>query len=414
MNKLSICYKFEPLFELLEGKYPKVDTVVMTGGRYSLKSYTVAIWSLISLIKHQYSVLYTRYTNLSIIDSVKPEVSEKIDLLGVGGEVDDTNTHISFGDNRIAFKGIKAGSKRQTASLKSLSGFNAFIVDEAEEIPDYETYEKVYLSIRETEKRNITILILNPTVPEHWIHKKFFEEMNVADGSNTIKDNVMFIHTSYLDADKDQMPPNILNYYNKLREKDPLKYENIVMGGWIPNIDGALWTPDLIEKTRTIPFLKRVIVAIDPPATKAGDEAGIITQGIGEDDKVYILSDKSGNYSPKEWGTVAANEAKIHDADAYVVETNQGGDMVESVLRHYDKTTRIIRIHAKKGKHLRAEPVVSTYEQKKVLHSYGLERLENEMLTWIPGEGESPNRVDAMVYGVTELTGNKTNTNVWI
>jgi phage terminase large subunit-like protein len=83
-------------------------------------------------------------------------------------------------------------------------------------------------------------------------------------------------------------------------------------------------------------------------------------------------------------------------------------------LRHYDKTTRIIRIHAKKGKHLRAEPVVSTYEQKKVLHSYGLERLENEMLTWIPGEGESPNRVDAMVYGVTELTGNKTNTNVWI
>ncbi len=413
MNNVEICYKFQPLFELLEGKLKNVDTVIMTGGRYSLKSYTVAIWSLIALIDYQYSCLYTRYTNLSITDSVKPEVSEKIDLLGAGDKVDDTNTHISCNDNRIAFKGIKTGSKQQTASLKSLSGFNTFIVDEAEEIPDYETYEKVYLSIRDIKKRNITILILNPTVPEHWIHKKFFEEMNVPDGSNTIKENVMYIHTSYLDADQNVMPKNILNYYNKIKETDPLKYENIVMGGWVQDIEGALWFPDLIRKTRNIPFLKRTVTAVDPPATKKGDEAGIITAGLCENGNVYILSDKSGHYSPREWGTITANEAKIHNSDAIVIETNQGGDMAENVIRQYDKNTRLIRIHAMKGKHLRAEPVVSHYEESRVFHTFGLERLENEMLTWIPGEGDSPNRIDAMVYGVTELKGKRINTNVW-
>lgn len=405
MNDIELCYKYQPLFDLLEGKHKEVDTVIITGGRYSLKSYSVSIWSLVALVEYYYSCLYTRYTNLSIIDSIKPEVSDKIELLGFSKIVNDTNTHIECNDNRIAFKGVKTGSKQQTANLKSLSGFNVFIVDEAEEIPDYETYEKVYLSIRSLRKRNITILILNPTIPEHWIHKKFFEEMNVIDGSNTIKENVMYIHTSYLDADHDKMPKNILNYYEKLKKTNPVKYENIVLGGWVQNIEGAMWQPELIRKTRNIPELKRIITALDPPATKAGDQAGIITVGLGYDNILYILSDKSGNYSPKEWGTITTNEAKIWDSDAIVIETNQGGEMVENVLRQYDKIVRIISVHAKKGKKLRAEPVVSVYEQSKVFHSYGLEKLENEMLTWIPGEGDSPNRVDAMVYAVLELIG---------
>ena len=312
MNDIEICYKFEKLFEILDkDKHPEVDTVIMTGGRYSLKSYTVAILSLVALVEYGYSCLYTRYTNMSIVDSIKPEVSEKIDLLGYENVVNDTNTHIEYKENKIAFKGIKTGSKQQTANLKSLSGFNMFIVDEAEELPDYETYEKVYLSIRSIDKRNLTILVLNPTVPEHWIHKKFFEEMNVTDGSNTIKENVMYIHTSYLDADLDLMPKNILRYYEKLKETNPIRYNNIVLGGWVKEIEGALWNTSLIKKTRNIPFLMRVVTAIDPPATKAGDEAGIITAGLAENGKVYIISDKSGHYSPKEWGTIAVNEAKI-------------------------------------------------------------------------------------------------------
>ena len=130
-------------------------------------------------LQHAWNVLYTRFTNVSIVDSIKPEVDSKIELLNYENFVVSTNTHIERNGNRIAFKGIKTGSKQQTASLKSLSGFNCFIVDEAEELPDYETYEKVFLSIRSKEKRNITILVLNPSSVHHWIYRKFFLECGV-------------------------------------------------------------------------------------------------------------------------------------------------------------------------------------------------------------------------------------------
>ena len=98
-------------------------------------------------MQHFWNVLYTRFTNVSIIDSIIPEVDDKIELLNYQNYVNSTNTHIESNGNRIAFKGIKTGSKQQTANLKSLFGFNCFVVDEAEELPDYETYEKVFLSI---------------------------------------------------------------------------------------------------------------------------------------------------------------------------------------------------------------------------------------------------------------------------
>ena len=147
--KIDLSNKYQPLFELLNENYlPEVDTVIMTGGRASGKSFAVSLHSNIALTEHEWNILYTRYTNMSIIDSVKPEVSDKIELLGYETRVKDTQTQVECGKNRISFKGIKTGSKIQTANLKSLSGFNCFVVDEAEEIPDFETFKKVFYSIR--------------------------------------------------------------------------------------------------------------------------------------------------------------------------------------------------------------------------------------------------------------------------
>jgi len=233
--------KYKPLFELLTGLHPEVDTVILTGGRGSAKSHAISTFSLTGLVDYEWNVLYTRFTNVSIIDSIKPEVDGKIELLGFDGIVNSTNTHIEYGDNRIAFKGIKTGSKMQTANLKSLSGFNCFIVDEAEELPDYETYEKVFLSIRSNEKRNITILILNPSSVHHWIYREFFSGRNVAGGSNTIAENVMYIHTSYLDVPREYLADNIVSYYIQLKQKDEKKYEAVVMGGWTEAVEGRVF-----------------------------------------------------------------------------------------------------------------------------------------------------------------------------
>lgn len=239
-NRIQIAEKFEPLFSLLNDNFRDVDTVIITGGRYSLKSYTVAIFSLVSLVDYGWNTLYTRYTNLSITDSVKPEVSDKIDLLGYSGLLEDTNTSIECKNNRISFKGIKTGSSMQSANLKSLSGFNLFVNDEAEELPDFKTFKKIFYSIRSTDMRNLTILILNPTTKDHWIYKEFFEDRGVEGGSNCVKDNVMYIHTSYLDADRAQMPKNILADYERMKIDKPDEYENIVLGGWITDPEGVL------------------------------------------------------------------------------------------------------------------------------------------------------------------------------
>lgn len=233
--------KYKPLFELLDGKHPNVDTVIITGGRGSAKSFAVAVFSLTALVYHLWNVLYTRFTNVSIIDSIKPEVDDKIGLLGLSNYVVSTNNHIDFNGNRIAFKGLKTGSKQQTANLKSLFGFNLFVIDEAEETPDYETYEKVFLSIRSKDKRNLTILILNPASVHHWIFREFFAARNVDGGSNTVKDNVMYIHTSYLDVPKEYIADNIHSYYQRMKDESPDKYQQIVLGGWTEAVAGRVF-----------------------------------------------------------------------------------------------------------------------------------------------------------------------------
>jgi len=274
-NELEICYKFEPLFELLDpDNYPEVDTVIMTGGRYSLKSHTTSIFSLISLVDYDWNVLYTRFTNVSITDSIKPEVSGKIELLGYEQSVNDTNTHIETDKARISFKGIKTGSSQQTANLKSLSGFNVFVVDEAEEIPDFATFKKVFYSIRSETKRNLSILILNPTVSTHWIYQEFFQNRDVEGGSNLVKDNVMYIHTSYLDGDIERMPQNIRRDYERLLEENPTEYDNIVNGGWITEPEGVLLPLSKLKMGDVSNIPEESIVykfSVGDPADKGGD-----------------------------------------------------------------------------------------------------------------------------------------------
>lgn len=239
--EIKFSKKYQNLFKLLENNYPEVDTVVITGGRSSAKSFVVAVLCLMGLVEKAWNILYTRFTNVSITDSIKPEVDDKIELLNYQNKVISTNTHIEYNGNRIAFKGIKTGSKQQTANLKSLSGFNVFVIDESEELPDYETFEKVFLSIRSKDKRNLTILLLNPTSVHHWIYRYFYLNRKVEAGFNGVKDNVMYIHTSYLDVPKEYIAKNILTYYETLKREDFKKYEQIVLGGWTEAVEGRVF-----------------------------------------------------------------------------------------------------------------------------------------------------------------------------
>jgi hypothetical protein len=166
------------------------------------------------------------------------------------------------------------GSQQLTANLKSLSGFNLFVNDEAEELPDFKTFKKIFYSIRSIDKRNLTILILNPTTKQHWIFHEFFEKKGLQGGENCIVDNVMYIHSSYLDCDFDKMPTNILNDYLRLREENEQEYNNIVLGGWITEPEGLLIPFSKLKMTTEQPPNDKIVLrfAIGDPADKGGDK----------------------------------------------------------------------------------------------------------------------------------------------
>ncbi len=196
------------------------------------------------------------------------------------------------------------------------------------------------------------------------------------------------------------------------------KYEGTTVGRqelnaeMLEDVEGALWTMANIEANRVevIPDLKRIVIPIDPAATahQDSDETGIIPVGIGYDDICYVLDDLSGIMSPNTWANVAIEAYELYDADRIIGEANNGGDMIETIIRNIDRSVSYKKVWASKSKRTRAEPIAAQYEQNRVKHFGNLPDLETEMTTWDAMEGtKSPNRIDSLVWGLTELTKGK-------
>lgn len=171
---------------------------------------------------------------------------------------------------------------------------------------------------------------------------------------------------------------------------------------------GALWTRAQLDDLTGDPpdDLRRIVVAVDPSvaADGGGDEAGIVVAGVARDGTAWVLRDESANLSPDAWARRAVSLYREYGADRIVAEANQGGALVEHTLRSVDRNASVRLVHASKGKRARAEPVAALYEQKRVRHARGLARLEDQQCTWAAASGDpSPNRVDALVWAVTDL-----------
>jgi len=167
---------------------------------------------------------------------------------------------------------------------------------------------------------------------------------------------------------------------------------------------GALWKRDNLDATRVIraPDMERIIVGVDPTASAGGDEAGIVTCGKAGSE-YYVVSDDSTAGMPEMWAAAAVTAYWRAGADVLVAEKNNGGDMVASVIRQVDPAVNVKLVWASRGKYIRAEPV-STIAAKGHIHHVGaFPKLEDELCLWQPGEA-SPNRLDAMVWAMTELS----------
>ena len=170
----------------------------------------------------EHTILFTRYTLSSADESIIPEFKEKIELLGLQQYFEITKTDIISlrTGSKIMFRGIKAASGLQTAKLKSLNGVTTWIMDESEELVDEDLFDKINLSVRKKGIQNRVIFILNPATKEHWIYKKFFEGKGVNPGVNITKDNVTYIHTTYLD-NYENLDETFINEVEETKLKNP-------------------------------------------------------------------------------------------------------------------------------------------------------------------------------------------------
>ena len=183
----------------------------------------------------------------------------------------------------------------------------------------------------------------------------------------------------------------------------------------IEDVEGALWTLENIENNRIpleeLPELHRVVVGVDPPGTATGDECGILVVGRSKDPcpcgqgrgHGYVLRDDSRQGTPQQWASAVVRAFDMEMADRVAAEVNNGGDMVEDTLRTRRADLPIKQVRASRSKQTRAEPISALYEQGRMHHVGVFEKLEEQQTTWVPGEGDSPDRVDALVWAATEL-----------
>ena len=215
---------------------------------------------------------------------------------------------------------------------------------------------------------------------------------------------------------------NLANLDDNFRDNVIRQYEGTRLGRQeleaeiLEEAEGALWNRDLLDATRVrpedLPEMRRIVVAIDPMASADGakkrkvfvPETGIVVCGLGADGHGYVLADHSVTGTPDKWASRAIMAYKDWEADKVVAEVNQGGDMVEDVFKTRDPNIFVKQVRATRGKYTRAEPIQGLYEQQRIHHCGFFPKLEDQLCNWESKRGEpSPDRLDAMVWGMTEL-----------
>ena len=215
---------------------------IVTGGRGSGKSFSINLLLVLLTYEKGHTILFTRYTLASAYVSIIPEFIEKLELLNRFNDFYITKDEIrnKHSGSKIIFKGIKTSSGDQTANLKSLQGVTTWIMDEAEELINEDTFDKIDLSVRQLGSKNRVILILNPVTKEHWIYNRFFQDKGIQDGVNTTKGNTTYIHTTYLD-NIDNLSASYIKQIESIKKRRPEKYKHQMLGGWLAKAEGVIF-----------------------------------------------------------------------------------------------------------------------------------------------------------------------------
>ncbi len=260
---------------------------IITGGRGSGKSFSVNLMLVLLTYEAGHTILFTRYTLASAYISIIPEFIDKLETLNIFSDFRVTKDEIrnKRSGSKIVFKGIKTSSGDQTANLKSLQGVTTWVMDEAEELMDEDIFDKIDLSVRQQDKRNRVMLILNPTTKEHWIYNRFFEDKGVQEGQNICKGNTTYIHTTYKD-NLENLSESYIQQIENIKKRRPEKYKHQMLGGWLSKAEGVIFTNWKVGQ------FKRVGVSVyGQDYGFASDESTLVETNIDTANKTIYLKE---------------------------------------------------------------------------------------------------------------------------
>ncbi len=294
--------------------------------------------------------------------------------------------------------------KERTEKILGMEFLTIFL-NEASQI-SYDAYSTIKTRLAQliTGARNILFVDCNPPSRKHWLFKVFIENIDPEQNLPLDPNRYGSLKMNPID-NLDNISPE---YMEILASMPARKRKRFMDGEFSDDSEGALWTDDLLNGTRVIdkPLMKRIVISIDPAVTSkdTSDETGITVCGEGFDGHFYLIEDLTDTYPVSEWAKVAVAAYHRHSADRVIAEVNNGGDLVEAVIRQVDKSVSYKSVHATRDKLTRAEPVAALYEQGKAHHIGEFLEAELEMTSWSSKAGEkSPNRIDSIVWGATEL-----------
>jgi hypothetical protein len=257
--------------------------------------------------------------------------------------------------------------------------------------------------------RQVLYVDLNPTTAAHWTYQIFVQGIHPADGKPIMDYEGDYAFTTINPSDNmANLSPDYIRSLANMSERMRRRFFD---GQYSSDDDNALWRRGYIRHEAP-PDLERIVIAIDPATTNniGSDETGLIVVGRDASGRGYALADDSGRYRPEDWARRAISLYDQFEADCIVAEVNQGGDMVEAMIKAAarGRVIPVKKVTATRGKHVRAEPIAALYEQGKIRHAEVMTQLEDQMCSFLidtdrKAQGYSPDRVDALVWGFTEL-----------
>ena len=250
----------------------------------------------------------------------------------------------------------------------------------------------------------------NPPTKSHWLYSMFFLKRD-PEGKTALPNPGMYAEMRMNpEGNKANLPSDYIDtILGALTERKRKRFKD---GEWLDDVEGALWSRDMINASRVLnkPHdLIYVYIGIDPAVTakEGSDSTGIIVAGVDQRGHYYILADRTQDRaSPKVWGQAAVTAYNEFDADKMIGEVNNGGDLVERNIKVIDQRINFLSVHASRGKIVRAEPIAALYEQGLVHHVGEFPELEDQMCSFAPLvqiDQDSPDRMDALVWCITAL-----------